>query len=511
MLGLIPEPRSLERAEGFLDLSRGGCVNALGELEPCAALVASWVSEALRLKGSAAHFRAATAPTESSLITLRLDPLLPVEDYSLEISGDGILLSAGAREGALWGAATLRQLLLSEGPVLPALRVEDGPRFAWRGAMLDCARTFFRVEFIERFIDLMALHKLNRFHWHLCDDQGWRLEIASHPELAAAGSRRIDARYGYPRYHEGSYTAADAARVVAYAAERGIVVVPEIETPGHALALLASHPELSCEAAIAQEEGRSMPSFQPEDRYGVFEDILCAGNEGVFTLLGDIYDVLASIFPGPWVHAGGDEAPKSQWSACPLCRARMEEQGLRRDKGELDPERLQSWFMNRVSLMLAQRGRRMIGWDEILGPGLRGDSMIMSWRGREGGIAAARRGYDAIMSPQNKACYLDHKQLDLPEEPGNLGVCTLEDCYNFDPLPPGLSEAEGLHILGAQANLWTEFMYFGRQVEYMAFPRLCALAESFWGARRKRDFADFERRLLVHGPRLDLLGVNRRR
>ncbi len=511
MTGLVPQPRSLVEAEGVLDLAPGGRIAYGDGLGGLASLAAAWIEEALRLRGFKAAFElGAKAEGGRPLVELRLDEALPAEDYRLDIAQGGILVAAGSREGAVWGLSTLRQLLLSEGARLPCLLVEDGPRFAWRGAMLDCARSFFTVEFIERFLDLMALHKLNRFHWHLCDDQGWRLEIKGHPELVAAGSRRRDARHAYPRWLEGSYSAADARRVVAYAAQRGIVVVPEIESPGHALALLASHPELSCASAHARAEGAPGPSFLPEDRFGVFEDILCAGNDAVFGLLGEVYDELASIFPGPWVHAGGDEAPKARWALCPLCGARMEHEGLRDERGAPDPERLQLWFMNRVSGLLAARGKRMIGWDEVLGPGLRGDAIIMSWRGRQGGVAAARQGYDAIMSPQDRACYLDHKQVDEAEEPGNLGVCTLEDCYAFDPIPSELDEAEARHILGAQANLWTEFMYFGRQVEYMAFPRLCALSEVFWSPKTTRDFARFERRMAVHGARLDLLGIHHR-
>jgi hexosaminidase len=523
-LGLIPEPRRVEALGGSLDLRGGGEVLAPGPLASAGALAALWMNEAFALRGTEGRFaalgRAASAPgayAAGGAARIALDPSLPPEDYRLEIGEAGIRADCGSPEGAVRAAATLRQLLLSEGPVLPRLRIEDGPRFSWRGAMLDCSRNFFRVEFLERFLDLMALHKLNRFHWHLTDDQAWRLELASRPELAELGSRRQDRRYGVERIKEGSYSRKDVERIVAFAGARGIVVVPEIETPGHAVALLASHPELSCAAAIAGAAAGL--SFLPEDRYGVFEDILCAGNEGNFELLGEVYDEVASLFPGPWIHAGGDEAPKTRWSVCPRCRGRMEAENLRATGGALDPELLQTWFMNRVAGMLAERGKRMIGWDEILGEtrgpgaaaGLRKDAIVMSWRGAEGGFRAARAGYDAVMSPQAKACYLDHKHLDLPEEPGNLGVCTVEDSYRFEPVPPELSEAEGAHILGGQANLWTEFMYFGRNVEYMAFPRLCALSEAFWSPAAKRGFGSFEARMAVHGGRLDLLGVARYR
>jgi hexosaminidase len=487
----------------------GGELRARPELARQAELGAAWLNGALGLGGCAGRFAPAAGAGLNggrALLELELDSSLPCEDYVLVVRPEGILARSSGPEGAARAMATLRQLALSEGPILPALRIEDGPRFPWRGAMLDCSRNFFRPEFIERFLDLMALHKLNRFHWHLTDDQAWRLEIPSHPELAGLGSRRQDRRYAIERLKEGSYSAGEVRGIVAYARDRGIVVVPEIETPGHALAILASHPELSCRGRA--EDGSA---FLPEDRYGVFEDILCAGNEAVFELLGEVYDEVASLFPGPWVHAGGDEAPKARWAACPRCRSRMERESLRSGSGELEPELLQGWFMDRVAGLLADRGKRMLGWDEILDGHVRKDSIIVSWRGAEGGIAAAREGYEAIMCPQTHACYLDHKHLDLPEEPGNLGVCSVEESYAFDPLPSGLTVEQSARILGGQANLWTEYMYFGKQVEYMAFPRLCALSEVFWSPRESRDFASFERRMEAHGRRLDLLGVNRYR
>lgn len=498
-LNIIPEPRRTEVLEGSLDLRGGLEPRAPRELARAGELARLWCGELIPALASAN----ASARVALSFV---LDPVLPEEDYALSIGGGGIEVRASAHAGAVHAAATLRQLLLSEGPILPRLRIEDGPRFPWRGAMLDCCRNFFRPEFIERFIDLMALHKLSRFHWHLTDDQAWRLELRGHPELAESGSVRQDRRYGEEMLKRGSYSRADVSRIVAYAAERGIAVVPEIETPGHAVALLASHPELSCRGSAADGG-----AFYPEDRYGVFEDILCAGEEKVFALLGEVYDEVAELFPGPWIHAGGDEAPKARWRECPKCRRRMEDEGLRGADGGLEPELLQGWFMDRVATMLAERGRRMLGWDEVLDGEVRKDTIIHSWRGPEGGVRAARAGYDAVMSPQTHACYLDHKNYDLVEEPGNLGVCSCAESYAFDPAPPELSAEEARHILGGQANIWTEFIYFGRQVEYMAFPRLCALSEVFWSPKEKRDFPSFERRMEVHGGRLDKLGVNRYR
>lgn len=546
MRDLVPLPRSIDELPGALDLSRGGLVAAAPGLEAQGRLAAAWLAEALgrpfrsavgedaggvRARGGAAGGQAASGPpagpgglaradaageaAEPPLVELRLDPALSgAEDYVLTIGPEGAAVAAASPEGVVRGLSTLRQLALSEGPVIRSLRIEDGPRFPWRGLMLDCARSFFRVEFIERLLDLAALHKLNVFHWHLTDDQAWRLDLPGLPELAAAGSRRRDSRIHGVAWREGSYSVDDARRVVAYAAERGIMVVPEIETPGHAIALLSSHPELSCAGAAAG----GLP-FMPEDRFGVFEDILCAGNEGVFELLGRVFDGLAGIFPGPFVHVGGDEAPKARWLLCPKCRGVMRAHNLRGPGGELDPERLQSWFMGRVSALLAERGKRMVGWDEILeggvaapgGEGVPKDAVAMSWRGYSGGAEGARAGLEVVMCPQTKACYLDHKHLDLPEEPGNLGVCTVRDSYAFEPVPPGLSPEEAALVKGGQANLWTEMAYFGRQAEYLLFPRLSALSEALWSPKEARCFEDFARRLPAHGRRLDVLGVNRYR
>jgi hexosaminidase len=500
MYGLIPAPVKLEPRAGDCDLSGGAYVKAAPELTTAARLASAWLEAALGFS-----FKPAPEGRPAGRLHFALDAgISEKEAYRLEIGPDGVVISASTVEGAIRAASTLRQLALSAGPRLPALRIEDKPRFEWRGAMLDTARNFSRVEFLLKFIDLMALHKLNRFHWHLTDDQAWRLDIPALPEIARLGSRRLDHRMKSPRWNEGFYTREDVRRVVNFAGDRGIVVVPEIETPGHAIALLASHPELSCRGVA---EG-GLP-FLPEDRYGVFEDVLCAGNEGAFGLLAAVFDEVSLLFPGPWVHAGGDEVPKARWKACPRCRSMMKAQGFRDEGGAWQPERLQGWFMDRVADLIVSRGKRMIGWDEILKGEPRRDAMIMSWRGFEGGIAAARAGYEVVMSPQTRACYLDHKHLDLPEEPGQLGTCTVRDSWEFDPIPPGLSAEEEARILGGQANIWTELMYFGRQIEYMAFPRLCALSEALWSPKDGRRFADFATRLEVHGRRLDTLDVNR--
>jgi hexosaminidase len=504
MHNLVPAPELLEELPGSCELSHGLGFIYRAELKAEAGILASWLEKALGPELRMDTEAGKPLAPDLAGIELALDPGLgDPEAYRLEILPGRIALTAADPAGIIRGAASLGELALSSGPRLPCLRIVDRPRFAWRGFMLDCARNFFTVDFIEKLIDLAAMHKLNVFHWHLVDDQAWRLELESLPELARQGSRRLDIRNNYPCWKGGSYSSADIRRVVAFAAARHVSVVPEIEAPGHALALLASHPELSCRGGT--EAGGA---FHPVDRYGVFNDILCAGKDGSLELLGRVIDELATLFPGGVVHMGGDEAPKERWLNCPSCRARMKALGLRDPGGAFDPELLQAWFMGQLAEKLAAKGRRMGGWDEVLEGGVRKDTLIFSWRGYPGGIAGAKAGYDVVMCPQTSACYLDHQHLDSAEEPGQLGVCTVRDSYAFEPVPDSLSPEEARHIVGGQANIWTELMYFSRQVEYMAFPRLCAISEVLWSPKEKRDFEDFSRRLPAHVRRLEALGVN---
>lgn len=500
MYDLIPEPRKLNPASGCCDLSGGAAVAAGPGLETEAGVVEQWLRTALGVKIDPAEDAAKAG------LPIRMDidrSLGGAEEYRLSVKPGLISISAGGADGIIRGGATLWQLALSEGRKLPCLEIEDGPRFGWRGLMLDCARNFFTVEFIEKLLDLAALHKLNVFHWHLVDDQAWRIDLPSMPELAELGSKRLDRRVHSLRWKTGCYSAADIKRVVAFAAARHIAVMPEIETPGHSTALLASHPRLSCRG-FAPDGG----PFYPEDRYGVFDDILCAGNDATFDFIGQVLDDMVELFPGPVFHMGGDEAPKVRWNNCEKCRARMRKLNLRDEGGAYDAEKLQAWFMGREAEMLASHGRRMGGWDEVLEGGVRKDTLIFSWRGYSGGIAGARAGYDVVMCPQTKACYLDHKNLDSPEEPGWLGVCTVRDSYNFEPVPPELSASEARHIVGGQANVWSEMLYFSRQAEYMIFPRLSALSEVFWSPAEKKNFERFTEKLAVHQKRLASLDVN---
>lgn len=411
------------------------------------------------------------------------DETLPEEGYTLTISSRGAFLESSTRRGAAHGRQTWRQLVAQaqrEGLPVPAVTIRDAPRFPWRGGHLDVCRHFFPLETVKAYVDWLAWHKFNVFHWHLTEDQGWRLEIEQFPRLTEIGAWRENGSGGL---YGGFYTQDEAREIVAYAAEREIMVVPEIELPGHAVAALASYPELGC-----REEQLSV-----ETRWGVFEDVYCPGKERVFDFLEAVLGEVCAIFPGPYVHIGGDECPKTRWKSCPNCQRRMREEGL------ADEDALQSYTIGRIARFLLGQGKKLIGWDEILEGGLAPEATVMSWRGEEGGIAAARAGHDVIMCPETH-CYLDHKQNHDPgERVGRpLDVCTLEQCYSYDPLPAGLAQEEAEHVLGSQANLWSEYVRTPAELEYAVFPRLCALAEVFWSPGEGRDFGDFERRLAGH-------------
>ena len=362
------------------------------------------------------------------------------------------------------------------------------------------ARHFFPVPFIEQLIDLMSLYKYNTLHWHLTDDQGWRIEIRSRPRLTEIGSRRTATPLPHDRTGSdgtpcaGHYTQAEVRRVVAYAAERGVTVVPEIEMPGHAQAALASYPELGCAGA----------GYEVATTWGIKGDVLCAGRDTTFTFLEEVLDEVLELFPSPFIHVGGDECPKQAWRACHHCQQRIAAERL---AGE---DELQSWFIRRMAGWLADRGRRLLGWDEILEGGLAPGATVMSWRGSDGGVAAATAGHDVVMSP-NTHCYFDYYQSrDTAAEPPAIGGhLPLEQVYAFEPVPPALA-GHAAHVLGVQGNIWTEYIATASQVQYMAFPRALALAEVAWTPAELRSPDHFRRRLAAHRPLLDSLGVHYR-
>jgi len=443
------------------------------------------------------------------LLTLVTEPNAEIgqEGYELEVNRTFIKIQGNSPAGIFYGLQTLYQLMPAEIEAttrensvtwfVQACKITDYPRFSYRGMHLDVCRHMFPVEFIKKYIDLMAIHKMNRFHWHLTEDQGWRLEIKKYPLLTEIGAWRKSSPVGRNEGQDSIpygmfYTQEEAREIVAYAAERYVTVIPEIELPGHAQAALAAYPELSCTGG----------PFEVWTWWGVSEEIFCAGNEKVFQFLEGVLTEVMDIFPSAYIHIGGDEAPKTRWEACPKCQKRIKTEGLK------DEHELQSYFVTRIERYLNANGRNIIGWDEILEGGLAPNATVMSWRGTEGGIAAARMGHDVIMSP-GSPCYFDHYQADPANEP--LAICCfnpLEKVYAFNPVPEELNEKEATHILGAQGNVWTEYMKTSEHVEYMAYPRAIALAEVLWSPESKRNYDNFLSRLQSHFKRLDYRNVN---
>ncbi len=512
---LIPKPRVVARRGAGLLLDERTGLDAGAGTEG----VARWIRSVLGA-ATGLPFPAGSARGIVLRISADVERDLGPEGYRLSTSDDAVLVEGGSAAGVFWGAQTLRQLLGADAfraaPVgarawnVPAVAVEDGPRFPWRGMMLDVSRHFLPKTDVLRYLDLLAAHKLNVFHFHLTDDQGWRVEIKRHPELTATGGWRARTKYGHraselwdEKPHGGHYTQDDIREIVAYAAERHIRVVPEIDIPGHSQAAIAAYPELGNTDVV------DTASLTVWDTWGINPNVL-APTDATLRFYEGVLEEILDLFPAatsPFVHIGGDECPKEQWKASPAAQARLAELGL---SGE---DELQSWFIRHFDSWLAARGRRLIGWDEIQEGGLAPGAAVSSWRGYAGGVAAAEAGHDVVMCPEQQV-YLNHREHDGPDEPMPIGyVRTLEDVYRFEPVPPGLSAEAATHIMGTQANVWTEVMQDRSRVDYQVFPRLAAFAEVAWSALpvpHERDWAGFERRMTAHYRRLDALGVEYR-
>lgn len=513
-LAIVPRPVRLTPGTGTFTLTAGTVIVTDRGTRELGGTLADYVFPAT-------GFRLAvrpSAPAGARVISIRLDPTLETlgdEGYRLEVSAGRVAIRARRPAGAFYAIQTLRQLfptaILRVAPVsttrwtVPAVSVEDYPRFGWRGMHLDVGRHFMPKEFVKKFIDLLAFHKFNRFHWHLTEDQGWRIEIKQYPRLTAVGAWRRQTIIGKPdddstkwrfdgQPHGGFYTQDDIREVVAYAQARFVTIVPEIEMPGHSQAAIAAYPEL----------GNTGDTLSAWTSWGVDENILNPGEPTIRFYQNVLTEVMA-LFPGHWIHIGGDEAPKAQWKASPLAQARIRELGLK------DEDELQSYFTRRMDEFLTAHGRSLVGWDEILQGGLAPNATVMSWRGTDGGIAAARAGHDVVMAPGSHT-YFDHYQsADTTREPLAIGgFLPLDTVYAFEPVPAALTPAEARHILGAQGQLWTEYLPDPKRVEYMAFPRACALAEVLWTPREERDYGDFIRRLTAQLERLAVLDVQYR-
>ncbi len=505
---VIPAPMQVIEGKGVFTIQKGTRIlvdETNGTLE-----MADLFAEKIRLSTGLVLERKsynAAFPSNNSIVftTLGADVSLGKEGYSIDISETNVNISAISANGFFYGLQTLFQLLppdiekqsvVAKTYTLPVVSIKDKPRFAYRGMHLDVCRHMFPVEFIKNYIDLMAMYKMNTFHWHLTDDQGWRIEIKKYPELTRIGSIRKGTQIGKTSEsdsipYSGFYTQDQAREIVAYAASKFITVIPEIEMPGHSIAALTAYPRLSCTGG----------PFEVRTKWGVADDILCAGNDSVFTFAQDVLTEIMDIFPSTYIHIGGDEAPKVRWETCPKCQARIKSEGL---KNEAE---LQSYFIRRIEKFLISKNRRLIGWDEILEGGLSPDATVMAWRGIQAAIDAAAEGHDAIMTPVDY-CYLDYYQGDPATENEAVGgPLTLKTVYSYNPVPPVLTQEQAMHILGVQGNLWTEFIKTPDYAEYMAFPRAIALAEVAWSQQNRRNWDDFRARLDKQYPRLDYLGV----
>lgn len=502
---VIPRPVSVSPAEGVFTLNDAALIVPRGDAEAMRA--ATYFADLMqRTRGLTLRLREGS-PAPGAVV-FRRETGTAADAYRLDVTPGGAVISANDFGGLLYGSISLWQLATAEegqgAAAIPAVSISDAPRFGWRGVMLDSARHYQSPEFIKGFIDWMALHKLNVFHWHLTDDQAWRLEIKRYPRLTevggwrvhagAAAQKDIDPTTGRPRLYGGIYTQDQVRDIVAHAAARNIVVVPEIDVPGHASAAIAAYPELG----VTDVPGAAVPTV-PAD-WGVYPTLFNV-EEPTLVFLENVMDEVVALFPGEYVHIGGDEAVKDQWKASARVQQRMRELGI------ADEEKLQSWFVARLEKRLNDHGRRMIGWDEILEGGINPNASVMSWRGVEGAIEAARLGHDTVMSPA-PVLYLDNRQSADDGAPGRGFTSTLRDVYAFDPTPDELTPDQARRVIGVQANLFTEHMRSEDRVEYQAFPRLSALAEMAWTSHERMDFADFRARLDPQLARYRTLGVD---
>jgi hexosaminidase len=515
-VSIIPKPLSLESYEGHFTISPETVIYLdAGDSET--EQVARYFNDRL---GTVSGFQLPivheipVAPSKGFLFKKSEKDSLGKEGYKLSVNEQLITCEANTAQGHFYGVQTLFQLLppeiysnkLASGIrwTIPCLRISDTPRYRWRGMLLDVSRHFFPKEFIKNFIDYLAMHKMNTFHWHLTDDQGWRIEIKRYPKLTEIGAWRVDRedrswnlrepqKEGERATYGGFYTQEDIKEIVDYASSRFITIVPEVEMPGHCLAALASYPQYSSSGGPF--------TVLPGGVYPVY-DVYCPGNEETFEFLQNILAEVIELFPSEYIHIGGDEVDKTPWKACPKCQARIGAEGLKNE------EELQSYFVRRIEKFLNSKSKKLVGWDEILQGGLAPNAAVMSWRGTEGGIEAARQGHDVVMTPTSN-CYFDYYQGDPEKEPLAIGgFLPLSVVYSFEPTPQELTPDEAQHILGVQANLWTEFVPTPEHAQYMTFPRIAAVSELGWSAKESKNWEDFKARMTEQFKRYELQGIN---
>ncbi|MFN8254563.1 MAG: beta-N-acetylhexosaminidase [Bacteroidales bacterium] len=498
-LNIIPKPVSANLLQGVFEINASTVVSVNSQESETSANI---FNNYLRVYHGIELEISNSDDNQANSIVLGLKQGMAKEGYTLNIQPSGIRIE-GDEAGVFYGLQTLKQILKPAGKgklQVPCAEISDYPRYGWRGMLLDVGRYFMTKDSVLKFIDYLAMYKMNVFHWHLTEDQGWRIEIKKYPKLTEIGAWRSGTLIGHytPKNqkisnvkHGGFYTQEEILEVVKYAADRHITIVPEIEMPGHAMAALASYPELSCTGG----------PFEVAKVWGVKEDVYCTKEE-TFNFLTDVLNEVMDLFPGEYIHIGGDECPKTRWKKCPVCQKRMKDLGLK------DEHQLQSYFITRMEKVVNAHGKKIIGWDEILEGGLAPNAAVMSWRGMEGGITAAKQMHNVVMTP-TEYCYIDYYQGKSKDEPLAIGgFLPLEKVYSFEPTPTGLSPELQKYILGGQANLWTEYVPDFKKAEYMAFPRICAMSEVLWTPQPNRNLNDFKARLRKHFGILDMLGIN---
>ncbi|WP_333819440.1 beta-N-acetylhexosaminidase [Ohtaekwangia sp.] len=499
--GIIPKPVLLTPGNDYIHWDQSVAIIAKSADEKNVGELLAEFLKSKNINATIAEF--SDDKNKISLFTVE-DSTLHKEGYKLAVDEKGVSIQANNGAGLFYGAQTLLQLIPENGKEIPFVTITDYPRFAYRGLHLDVGRHTFSPDFIKKYIDLLAHHKFNRFHWHLTEDQGWRIEIKKYPRLQEIGAYRKETAIGHAgtaqregasfdgKRYGGYFTQDEVKDIVKYAADRYVTIIPEIELPGHALAALAAYPDLGCTGG----------PYQTATSWGVFDDVFCAGKEETFQFLEGVLDEVVELFPSQYIHIGGDECPKTKWEKCPHCQKRMKTEKLK------NAHELQSYFIQRMEKYLNGKNRQIIGWDEILEGGLAPNATVMSWRGEEGGIAAARQNHDVIMTP-GKWCYFDHYQDTTKSEPLAIGgYLPVKIVYSYEPVPSQLTAEEAKHVLGAQANVWTEYIPTSDHVEYMVYPRACAMAEVVWSPKESRDYTDFLTRMDTHFKRLDDWKVN---
>lgn len=521
-LDLIPYPVEVTQGTGYFIIKNTVTVSSSLPAHEWKNLFPYFKNEMKKQFGIAVKEVAKGQPADISF-NMRRMPTSGKPAYQLEVTKKGVLINSNFAEPAFHAIQTLFQLLPIDKKVpgqIPVVKIFDHARFEYRGMHLDVSRHFFPVDFVKKYIDYLAYHKLNTFHWHLTDDQGWRIEIKKYPSLTNIGSWRNGTIIGrYPstgsdnKGYGGYYTQEQIKEVVKYAKDRFIEVIPEIEMPGHGSAAIAAYPWLSCfpekpteipANMISQKSSSEQRNGQVklvQETWGVFDDVFCAGNDSTFMFLQNVMDEVIGLFPSKYFHIGGDECPKTHWKICPRCQQRKKELGLK------DEHELQSYFVQRMEKYLNSKGKTLIGWDEILEGGLAPKAIVMSWRGETGGIEAAKQQHQVIMTPGNPV-YFDHSQSENEDSITIGGYNPIEKVYAYEPVPKELTTEEGNYILGAQANLWTEYIENNRKVEYMLFPRMAALSEVVWSSKENRNWESFEKRLMMQFKRYEKWGAN---